>query len=144
MNTMYRIIAKCNPYNAHTHYKGGKVLKYDNTTPIEWVWKDGYSTRADARAEFAEWGGTEGNWLDDREIDRICKQATIDLQQGYSDIVGEGEEYTREDWLEENSWYEGAGFYHPESNERLYAPDVDEDTYHDDVMTFVIESYEED
>ncbi|MBO7684874.1 MAG: hypothetical protein J6Y20_04900 [Lachnospiraceae bacterium] len=37
---MYRIIARCDPYNARMHYNGQEVLKYDGTTPVAWVWDD--------------------------------------------------------------------------------------------------------
>jgi len=34
----YRIIAKCDPYNARMHHCGEKVLKRDGITPVCWLY----------------------------------------------------------------------------------------------------------
>lgn len=37
MKKTYRIVAKCDPYNAKKHYHGEKVVRYDGATPVEWI-----------------------------------------------------------------------------------------------------------
>ena len=37
MKKTYRIIAKCDPYNAMKHYHGEKVIRRDGATPVEWI-----------------------------------------------------------------------------------------------------------
>lgn len=37
MEKTYRIIAKCDPYNARKHYHGEKVIRYDGATPVAWI-----------------------------------------------------------------------------------------------------------
>ncbi len=36
----YRIVAKCDPYNARRHHHGEEVVRYDGATPVEWVHDD--------------------------------------------------------------------------------------------------------
>ena len=36
----YRIIAKCDPYNARKHYHNERVLRRDGSTPVEWIFDD--------------------------------------------------------------------------------------------------------
>ena len=33
----FMVVAKCDPYNAKRHYLGGKVIRRDGGTPVEWV-----------------------------------------------------------------------------------------------------------
>ena len=40
MAKTYRIIAKCDPYNARKHYHGEKVLKRDGATPVAWLFNN--------------------------------------------------------------------------------------------------------
>lgn len=37
MEKTYRIVAKCDPYNAKKHYHGEKVIRRDGATPVEWI-----------------------------------------------------------------------------------------------------------
>lgn len=37
MKQTYRIVAKCDPYNAKKHHHGEKVIRYDGATPVAWV-----------------------------------------------------------------------------------------------------------
>lgn len=36
----YRIVAKCDPYNAYKHYHGEPVIRRDGSTPIQWIHDD--------------------------------------------------------------------------------------------------------
>ena len=36
----YRIVAKCDPYNARMHYHGEPVLKRDGATPVVWLFNN--------------------------------------------------------------------------------------------------------
>ena len=40
---MYRIIARCDPYNARKHHHGEEVVERDGATPVAWVLEDGLS-----------------------------------------------------------------------------------------------------
>ena len=40
MGKTYRIVAKCDPYNAKKHYHGEKVIRMDGATPVEWIYDD--------------------------------------------------------------------------------------------------------
>lgn len=49
--TKFAIVAKCNPFNAPTHYHGEKVLKRTVLTPIHWVLADRYYDTAEEAKE---------------------------------------------------------------------------------------------
>lgn len=41
-NKKYLVITNCDPYHSRFHYRGQRVLKYDMTSPIKWVYDDNY------------------------------------------------------------------------------------------------------
>lgn len=54
MKTNYMIVAKCDPYNAKHHWHGQRVLKYDGSTPVEWVAGE-FDTEEEAKDQLHDW-----------------------------------------------------------------------------------------
>lgn len=126
MKGTFMIVAKCDPYHSQFHYNGQRVLRHDGLTPVWWVFKDNL-TYPECLAEFEEWAQEEGTYVSDETVTEDIKN------MGWKN-------YTLEDWMEDNPWYQGEGYYHNGSYELLYA--VWAESYHDDVMTYTI--YESD
>lgn len=95
----YMIVAKCDPYNAKKHYNGQKVLRYDGSTPVEWVAADGMTMR-EAKDTLYDWCLNEcddlfnfnehqavldwcRSWLDDGETDPVLNMLSAIDENGY-------------------------------------------------------------
>lgn len=88
------------------------------------VWKDGLS-KEEAYKEFERWASEEGFWYDEEVIGEELAGMTNE----------EGEPLTAEDWMQENRWYEGPGWY--ADGQLLW--DGKSEYYHDDIWTFEIQ-----
>lgn len=130
-NTMYRITAYCDPYNAKFHYNGQEVIRRDGSTPIEWVIEDGFNYREDAIEQLMRLAMSgspydNGDWtyLDDAAIDDMKAQ-------------------TKEDFDEDldTTFYKGAGIY--SAGNRGFNPILieGEDSFWDDTMKYSVEEY---
>lgn len=126
--TKYIITAACNPYNAHTHFNGQRVLKMDMTTPVKWVMEDGYG---------------DGLSLEEAMniLDSYANQLSDDVSyiddEWLAQMVAEAKEYDEVDL--DTSWYKGAGWYTGE-----YQVYKRGDMYlRDDVMDYAIEEMDE-
>ena len=133
-NTKKMIIASCNPYNARTHYNGERVLKYDMTTPVQWVINDGYGfglTEEEAHKEMESYANAyEGaSYYDETNL--------AEWVQEVKDIFADNDEEPLEDDLD-TSWFKGAGYY--ENQYPIYL--VGDDYYREDVMTYEIVDFE--
>lgn len=124
----YRIIAKCDPYNARSHYHGEDVIKFDGATPTAWVIDDFYGKGLSLEEARGILDGY-ANQLNDNTF--YYDDASI------AQWKDELEKYDEE--MPDFSWYRGAGWY--ENNECVYYRG--EDYLRDDVMTYSIEEMPE-
>lgn len=117
------IVAKCDSLNAKKYYHGERVLKYEGKTPVWWVHSDGYGNREDAAYQFQRWAEEEESYIFDET------NIAIELER-YPN-------YTEEQWLEDNQWYVGPGFYRVYDDELIWQ--WSGDVYYDNEMTYTIE-----
>lgn len=124
----YIITASCNPYNAHSHYNGQRVLRYDMTTPTLWVndddYGDGYSLEEamDILDSYANQLNDDTSFCDDEWIEQLRKE----VKEDYGDDL-------------DTSWYVGEGWY--ANNSLVYKRG---DMYlQDDVVTYSIADIED-
>lgn len=113
----YRIIATCDPYNAKHHYHGQAVVRYNLTTPVEWVMED-YLTLDEAQSILDAYASDLGDdyvWNDDKWI--------AELQEEGIDV----------------SWYKGEGVYTTEGVLVYQHGDI---YLRDDVVIYRIEEIE--
>lgn len=103
----YRITACCDPYNARHHYNNQKVVRYDGTTPIEWIMEDGFASLDEAKAalmRLAKTGlpyeGCDWFYYDDEAV----RQYAEEIKAEDPDDFPEGVE-------PDMSWFHGAGIY---------------------------------
>ncbi|MCD8281883.1 MAG: hypothetical protein LUC22_01370 [Prevotella sp.] len=117
----HMIVATCDPYHALEYYNGGKVLKKNMATPIEWIHDDcdgyGYS-HSEALSLLEEYADHHLSWYfcDDEEI--------RELMQEIDEPVG----------ADSPEWYEGPGWYFDDCV--MYKRG--DDSFTDDVMTYSI------
>ena len=123
----YRIIAKCDPYNAIRHYNGEEVVKYDGVTPVQWVMRDGLD-EAEAKEALMELAKTGDpyecgiwTWEDEKTVAETAK--TIEEE------FGEKADMT---------WYKGPGLYQDVSPILLEG----ETAFRDDSVAYAIEEVE--
>lgn len=128
---MFKIIAHCDPYNARFHYRSGKIIKRDGTTPIAWVVEE-HETREAARESLFKMAledlynnSPSLEYVDADYIDYLVKSLTEDY------------EMTEEAARALFTWYKGEGIYHNDSHE----PEILKggESYTDDAVTYTIE-----
>lgn len=124
-NYNYRIIASMSDYDSsrHPEFSSKPLVEKIGSTEYR-VWKDGLS-KDEAYKEFEKWASEEGFWYDDEVIGEELAGMTDE----------EGKPLTAEDWMQENRWYEGPGWY---ADGQLLWDGVSE-YYHDDIWTFEIQ-----
>lgn len=128
---MFRIIVKCDPYNARKHYHGQEVIRHDGLTPVEWVKDDnfgaGYSEEDAKEALFKLARQTEANndswsWEDDS-------------------IIAEKKARDREDlpFFDDSlyDWYQGEGIYMQET----LVLKKGNTSFQDDTITYMIDEF---
>lgn len=126
MTTKYnfRIIASMSDYHSSRHPEFSSKPLVEKISSTEYrVWKDGLS-KEEAYKEFEKWASEEGYWYDEEVI---CEEL--------AGMTREGELLTVEDWMQENRWYEGPGWY--ADGQLLW--DGKSEYYHDDIWTFEIQ-----
>lgn len=120
----YRIVGSCNPYHARFHYNGyNEVLRYDGTTPVEWVVNDNYG-----------YGFTLDEAMD--KLDSYANEMNIlswEDNETVANLVYEARE--NDDIDLDTSWFIGDGWY---ADHILYYKRGDM-YLEDDVMTYCIE-----
>lgn len=103
MTTKYnfRIIASMSDYHSsrHPEFSSKPLVEKIGSTEYR-IWKDGLS-KEEAYKEFGKWASEEGFWYDEEVIGEELAGMTNE----------EGEPLTAEDWMQENRWYEGPGWY---------------------------------
>ncbi len=121
----YRIIASTSDYHSsrHPEFSSKPLVEKIGSTEYR-VWKDGLS-KEEAYKEFEKWASEEGFWYDEEVIGEELAGMTNE----------EGEPLTAEDWMQENRWYEGPGWY---VDGQLFWDGVSE-YYHDDIWSFEIQ-----
>ena len=126
----YMIVAMCDPYNAKKHHYQERVLKYDMTTPIEWVINDGSGSGVSKDAALYE----------------LEMMAAVDFEESEyfneADLPKYVEEYKENHPYEnevDTSWYKGEGWYNPYSMHPLFL--CGDESYRHDVMTYEIREY---
>lgn len=128
MSKNYRIIAKCDPYNAKKHYIDQPVLKYDGTTPISWVIQDDM-TEEQAQEELMKLAKTgepfeSGMWVwEDEEVIAEDKKAILEDTGEEADM----------------SFYVGEGVYDSAAGKPVLL--VGEKSFWDDSINYCIEEY---
>ena len=124
-NYNYRIIASTSDYHSsrHPEFSSKPLVEKIGCTEYR-VWKDGLS-KEEAYKEFERWANEEGSWYDEEVIGEELAGMTDE----------EGKPLTAEDWMQENRWYEGPGWY---ADGQLLWDGVSE-YYHDDIWTFEIQ-----
>lgn len=135
---MIKIIASCNPYNAKFHYNGQEVVKYDGSTPVQWVMGN-YDSIEEAKE--ALWGFA---MEDCNSHDDLSHEYEEDIEQGIIDLAEEedmSDEEVKElrDWYA--SWFKGEGIYYNDSREVLMLKG--DASYSYDVMSYGIEDIED-
>ena len=121
----YRIIASMSDYDSsrHPEFSSKPLVEKIGSTEYR-IWKDGLS-KEEAYKEFEKWASEEGFWYDEEVIGEELAGMTDE----------EGKPLTAEDWMQENRWYEGPGWY---ADGQLLWDGVSE-YYHDDIWTFEIQ-----
>ena len=121
----FRIIASMSDYHSsrHPEFSSKPLVEKIGSTEYR-VWKDGLS-REGAYKEFGKWASEEGFWYDEEVIGEELAGMTNEA----------GEPLTAEDWMQENRWYEGPGWY--ADGQLLW--DGKSEYYHDDIWTFEIQ-----
>ena len=124
-NYNYRIIASMSDYDSsrHPEFSSKPLVEKIGSTEYR-IWKDGLS-KEEAYKEFEKWASEEGFWYDEEVIGEELAGMTDE----------EGKPLTAEDWMQENRWYEGPGWY---ADGQLLWDGVSE-YYHDDIWTFEIQ-----
>lgn len=124
-NYNYRIIASMSDYDSsrHPEFSSKPLVEKIGCTEYR-IWKDGLS-KEEAYKEFERWASEEGFWYNDDVIGEELAGMTDE----------EGKPLTAEDWMQENRWYEGPGWY---AEEQLLW-DGESEYYHDDIWTFEIQ-----
>lgn len=127
----YMIIANCDPYNAHRHYNGQRVLRYTGTTPTAWV--------------------MEENLTKEEAHNLLNSYANEDLSVNlhYFESAEEIEELVRElddddeGAVVDTSFFKGSGFYNGigRDAEAIYLEG--DDSYSCDTMTYSISECDE-
>lgn len=122
----YKIIAKCDPYNASKHYHGQKVVKYDGTTPVAWVVAECEEFEP-LKEMLRKWcleecGGYE-EWDRDVVTERVHQYCLEGLFEAAEDMLAEYIKF-------------GDGIY-AENGVQVMAKGAESYSY--DVMTYVIE-----
>jgi hypothetical protein len=126
----FRIVAKCDPYNARKHYNGQTVLKYNGTSPVKWVMEDEIPSEEEAKyvlMDLAKTGGPyeTGDWsYEDKNT----------LERFINDLVEDG--IPREDI--DTGWYKGPGIYNGCFPVLLEG----ESSFRDDTVTYSVEEIE--
>lgn len=98
----YIITGSCDPYNARFHFNGSnnQPLRYDMTTPVEWVVDDDYGRGYTLEEAYNILDGYANQMSDDVSY---CDDEWI------KQMVDEAKEYDDIDL--DTSWYKGAGWY---------------------------------
>ena len=124
-NYNYRIIASMSDYHSsrHPEFSSKPLVEKIGCTEYR-IWKDGLS-KEEAYKEFERWASEEGFWYDDEVIGEELAGMTDE----------EGKPLTAEDWMQENRWYEGPGWY---ADGQILWDGVSE-YYHDDIWSFEIQ-----
>ena len=131
---MFRIIAKCDPYNAKAHYYGQKVIRHDGPTPVVWVYDDNLGegfTEEDAKeylfvlAEECMENSSNGSWSweDDESVAQLKVQAKEDLGDDYDESIF--------------NWYKGEGIY----NFQTLILKRGATSFEDDSVTYMVEKF---
>lgn len=124
----YNVTASCDPYNAHKHYHGEDVIRYDGITPTEWIMERDLTLEEafDVLDKYACDLGDDYIWMSDDCI--------ADLK---AELI-KYEELSEREATEAVSWYKGEGVY---CNNILVYRRGDMDI-RDDVMRYGIEEVE--
>lgn len=124
-NHNFRIIASMSDYHSsrHPEFSSKPLVEKIGSTEYR-IWKDGLS-KEEAYKEFEKWASEEGIWYDEEVIGEELAGMTDE----------EGKPLTAEDWMQENRWYEGPGWY---ADGQLLWDGVSE-YYHNDIWTFEIQ-----
>lgn len=98
----YIITGSCDPYNARFHFNSSnnQPLRYDMTTPVEWVVNDDYGYGYTLEEAYNILDGYANQMSDDVSY---CDDEWI------KQMVDEAKEYDDIDL--DTSWYKGAGWY---------------------------------
>ena len=127
MTTKYnfRIIASTSDYHSsrHPEFSSKPLVEKIGSTEYR-IWKDGLS-KEEAYKEFERWASEEGFSYDDEVIGEELAGMTDE----------EGKPLTAEDWMQDNRWYEGPGWY--ADGQLLW--NGKSEYYHDDIWTFEIQ-----
>ena len=127
----YMIVAMCDPYNARFHHHDERVIKYNMTTPVEWVINDGYGeglSKAEALHELYMMAAAD--FYEESEHFNAA-----DLPQYIEDYRENHPEVDEVD----TSWFKGDGWYSLESQYPLFLNG--DESYRHDVMTYQITEY---
>ena len=118
----FRIVAKCDPYNAKKHYLGQKVLKYDGITPIHWVIEDGFASEEEAK----------------KALKNLAIDSYFATYEDENTVAETKREFEEEMGLRyDTSWYKGPGIY----MENVPVLLEGESAFHDDSMTYCVDDY---
>lgn len=133
----YRIIASMSDYDSsrHPEFSSKPLVEKIGSTEYR-IWKDGLS-KVEAYKEFERWASEEGSWYDEEVIAEEVAEVRAKWNEAAGPKADEGmSEYSAEDWMQENRWYEGPGWYIADG--QLLWDGVSE-YYHDDIWTFEIQ-----
>lgn len=124
----YMIVAGCDPYNAHRHYNGQRVLRYTGTTPTAWVMEENL-TKDEAHNLLNSYA------CEDLSVDLLYFESAEEIEELVRKTLDDGDE----DAVVDTSFFKGAGFYNGigSDSEAIYLKG--DDSYSCDVMTYSIE-----
>lgn len=131
---MYTIKVTCDPYNARTHYNGQKVIKFNGSTPVEWIAEEGFQTMDEAkdalmRLAMRSSSYVNGNWSFEDE------ESVRELAAAIKEDLDDDEE-------PDMSWFKGPGIYDRDGHQPIPVLLEDETSFRDDVESYSIEEAE--
>ncbi len=135
---LYMVIAQCDPYNARMNYNGQQVLRYDMTTPVEWVIDDnvGDGFSKDEALERLRVLAAESNdvsWFDEEEAKEDA-ESIIEMLENDFDEITENEKNE----IRNISWFEREGYYTPAENGYVPFYLIGDESFTYDTMTYRI------
>ena len=131
---MFTITAACDPHNAKHHYHSEEVVRYQGTTPVEWVIGK-YCTIEEARSAIWSMALEECDKNQESLSHEFDENIEADIQAVAEDQeLDEAGVRKLRDWFE--SWYKGEGIYYLDSREIMMLKG--DETYSFDTMTYRI------
>lgn len=128
---MFIIKATCDPYNARKHYNGQPVIKYDMTTPVEWVIEDGFASIEEAKAALMKLAKScrsyeSGSWIEENK--ETIRELADAIKEDHPEDFEDGKE-------PDASWFKGPGIYDHDTPVLLEG----ETSFRDDTMQYSVE-----